>query len=64
MRLNNLNKRTKEEIESGNKRILLSVLKEELTETKEELIDLPLTKIEELRGVAKTLRTIIKLLEG
>ena len=62
MRLNNLSAATKEDIKRGNRRLLEVVIKEELEGLKEDLIDLPLDKIEGLRGSARTLRLLLELL--
>ena len=60
-RLRNLNQKDKEESHS-NTRVLAEILKEDYEATKEELVDLPIEKVEYLRGRCDVLRQLIKLL--
>jgi hypothetical protein len=57
-----ISKKDKESIQAGNTQVLKRILKEELEKTKEGLIDMPSEKIETLRGEARLLREILKLL--
>jgi predicted trehalose synthase len=41
---------------------IYKALKEELEHTKEELVSMPMDKVGELRGRARVLKTIVKLL--
>jgi hypothetical protein len=62
MRLDNLNSDQKEAFRRRDIDFILKVLQEELVHTKNELVSMPLEKIGELRGRAKTLQSIVKLL--
>lgn len=62
MRLDNLPEVIKEDIKNRNTIVLIRALREELEEIKEELIDLPMEVLPELRGRAKTLRRLLELL--
>lgn len=57
-----ITKKDKEAIQSGNTQVLKTVLKEELEKIKEGLIDMPSERLESLRGEARLLREILKLL--
>jgi hypothetical protein len=58
----NLSSEQKQRIKSGDIKYLKGILEKEYEEAKENLISFPLDKVEELRGSAKTLSAIIKLL--
>jgi hypothetical protein len=61
MRLDNLSLKTKEDIKAPE--VLLGVIKEDLKETINDLIWNPKERVEELRGRARVLQTIVQLLE-
>ena len=50
------------EVRTGNIKILREFLEENLEALKDDLVDIPMEKVEECRGSVKTLRFIIKLL--
>lgn len=62
MRLNNLSKSDKDRIKSGDVKFLKRALESEYSEALQELVTFPLDKVQELRGKAVALATIIKLL--
>lgn len=62
MRLDNLKTPEKERFLTGDIHFIKEVLEEELDLTKNDLIFFPKEKLEELRGRAKVLATILNLL--
>ena len=64
MRLGNLTKEVSERIRGGNMNLLMQVLSEELEAVKNDLVYLPEDTVKDLRGQAKTLAIIIKLLQN
>jgi hypothetical protein len=62
MRIDNLPIRDIERVKSGDIRYLTVLLDAELEYIKEDLISLPVSKVEELRGKAKAIKAILKLL--
>jgi len=62
MRLDNLNMEQRERFHSKEVGFIYKVLKEELDHTKSELVTMPMDRIGELRGRARVLQTIVKLL--
>ena len=62
MSLDNLNKVDKERFERGELHHIKEILRKELEEIKDNLISFPVSQLEELRGKAKVLASILKLL--
>ena len=62
MRINNLSKSDRGRIKSGDVIFLKRCLESELESVKDDLVTFPLDRIQELRGQAVALATIIKLL--
>lgn len=62
MSLDNLGSKDKERIKSGDIQLIKEIIKKELEDIKEDLIFLPMEKVEELRGKARILVSLIKLL--
>ena len=62
MRLNNLSNEEKRRVNSGDIKFLKMLLEKEYDEVKEDLVVYPLDKLQELRGQAVVLATLIKLL--
>lgn len=63
MRLTNLSSEEKSRLNGWDVYLLIKIMKEELEAVKNDLIVLPKEKLEEARGGAKVLQTLIKLLE-
>ncbi len=62
MRIDNLDRESIGRIKAGDIQYLKALLVDELGGVKEDLINLPLERVEELRGRGKVLLGIIKLL--
>lgn len=60
--LHNLKQQDKDRFKSGDLLFIKQKLEEELEKTKNDLISLPINKVEELRGKAQMLTLIINLL--
>ena len=62
MRLDNLNMEQRDRFRTREVEFIYKALKEELEHTKEELVSMPMDRLGELRGRARVLKTIVKLL--
>lgn len=62
MRLDNLGNEDKQKLKSGDIKLLKTILETEYELVKEDLIYCTIDRYEEIRGKAKTLLSIIKLL--